>query len=247
MRIFTQFKSLMLVAASMFCFNAAFAETQVVYSWESPEGTVIETGGTMVYTNGDGERLNYANLNYYTICLNGKYANMNDEASANAGHMVLTLNEALQEGDIISMTGYRNKNADGKNATVYFLFENGTEWKDEKSWVNILSDDANPDYDNDGSTPNTNTWTITAAEAGSKVIKLSRNSASTNIFIIKMTITREGTAGINSAIEEGRVVTDRQIYTVAGNRVSSLVPGLNIVKTFYANGTSETKKVYFRQ
>ena len=248
MRIFTQFKSLMLVAAAFCCSAMAFAETQTIYSWESPEGTAIETGGTIVSVNGVDDRVNYGNANYYTVCLSGKYANMNDaEASKNAAHIVLTLNEALQEGDIITMTGYRNKNADGKNATIYFLFENGQEWLDEKTWVNILSDDANPDYDNDGSTPNTNTWTITAAEAGCKVIKMSRNAASTNIFLTKITITREGSSGIESAIEEGRVVADRQIYTIAGNRVSSLVPGLNIVKTRYANGTSETKKVYFRQ
>ena len=197
MRIFNKMKKAMLVMmASLFCANVAFADTQTVYSWESPDGTPVETGGTIVYTNGDGNRLNYKNsangVNYYTICLNGKSGNLKDEAaSANAGHMVLTLDEALQTGDVISITAYRNKNADGKNASIYFLFENGEVWKDGNAFVNILSDDTDDDYDDDGSTPNTVTWTITDAEAGSKTITLTRNSASTNLFITKMTITRE--------------------------------------------------------
>ena len=196
MRIFNKMKKAMLVMmASLFCANVAFAD-ETVYSWESPDGTPVETGGTIVYTNGDGNRLNYKNsvngVDYYTICLNGKSGNLNDEAaSANAGHMVLTLDETLQTGDVISITAYRNKNADGKNASIYFLFENGEVWKDGNAFVNILSDDADDDYDDDGSTPNTVTWTITDAEAGSKTITLTRNSASTNLFITKMTITRK--------------------------------------------------------
>lgn len=193
MRIINKMKKTMLVlAASLFCANIAFADTQTVYSWESPEGTPAETGGTMVYTNGDGERLNYSNAGYHTICLNGKSGQIGDaEASANAGHMVLTLDEALKTGDVISITAYRNKNADGKAASIYFLFENGAVWKDTNTFVNICADDADEDYDDDGATPNTVTWTITDAEAGSKTLKLTRNSSGTNLFITKMTITRE--------------------------------------------------------
>lgn len=197
MRIFNKMKKTMLVlAASLFCANVAFADTKTVYSWESPDGTVVETGGTIAYTNGNGERLNYANADYYTICLNGKSGNINDAtASDNAGHMLLTLDEALQTGDVINITAYRNKTADGKAATIYFLFENGAIWKDANVFVNIAANDADDDYDDDGATPNTVTWTITEAEAGSKTIKLTRNSASTNLFITKLDITREEAAG----------------------------------------------------
>ena len=104
MRIFSKMKKTMLVlAASLFCANVAFADTQTVYSWESPE-----TGGTIAYTNGDGDRLNYKNADYYTICLNGKSGQIGDaDASDKAGHMGLTLDEALQTGDVISITAYR--------------------------------------------------------------------------------------------------------------------------------------------
>lgn len=200
-----------------------------IYFWESPEGTVVEKGGKMEYLNGDGssDRLNYANANYHTICLNGKYGEMGKDPSNNASYMMLTLDQALQTGDVIEITGYRNKNADGKNATIYFLFENGSEWKDDKAFVNICADDNDEDYDDDGNTPNTNTWTITDAEAGSKTIKLSRNSASTNIFLTKFMITRGATDGIANV----EVVTpaNNAIYNLSGQKVDANFKGIIIV------------------
>lgn len=201
----------------------------VIYSWESPEGTPIETGGKMEYLNGDDkQRLNYPNAGNYTICLNGKSVEMGKDPSANAGYMLLTLEQALEAGDVIEATGYRNKNEDGKNASIYFLFENGAEWKDDKGFVNICADDNDEDYDDDGSTPNTNTWEITAAEAGSKTIKLSRNAASTNIFITKFVITR----GVANGIENVEVVTpvkNNAIYNLSGQKVDASYKGIIIV------------------
>ena len=204
-------------------------DSNVIYSWESPEGTPVEKGGKMEYLNGDGssDRLNYANANYHTICLNGKYGEMGKDPSNNASYMMLTLDQALQTGDVIEITGYRNKNADGKNATIYFLFENGTEWKDDKTFVNICADDNDEDYDDDGNTPNTNTWEITAAEAGSKTIKLSRNSASTNIFLTKFIITRGGTDGI-ADVEVVTPVLDNAIYNLSGQKVDASYKGIVI-------------------
>jgi len=190
-------KSLLLIAA-MAMAASSYADTQVAYSWSSPEGTVIEQGGTIAYVNGDGDRLNYIQGSYWTVCLNGKKGNLNDEAaSANAGHMVITLDEALKEGDKISMTGFRNKNADGKKATVYMLFENGTEFAGVEGgmfWTNICADDNNPDYDNDGAEPSTYTWTVPAAEAGAKTITLTRNDAGTNLFFTEIKIETEAAA-----------------------------------------------------
>ena len=108
MELLNKMKRMWLVVAALVCVSTAWADTQTLYSWESPDGTPVETGGTIVYTNGDGNRLNYKNsvngVNYYTICLNGKSGNLKDEAaSANAGHMVLTLDEALQTGGSVGV------------------------------------------------------------------------------------------------------------------------------------------------
>ena len=158
-----------------------------IYSWESPEGEPIETGGTIAYVNGDGDRLNYQQADYYTICLNGKKGNMNDEASANAGRMELTLDQPLQAGDIISITAFINKN-ESKKSSAYLVFENGTAIES-----GVYSDESNVN-EAFGGQPTTKTITVPEAEAGTKTIKMTRGQTGTNLFIIKLTITREGAA-----------------------------------------------------
>jgi hypothetical protein len=64
-------------------------------------------------------------------------------------------------------------------------------FNDSETWVNIYKDETNPDYDNDGETPNTNTYTVPEGAAGTKVIKLARSKANTNLFVTKFTITRK--------------------------------------------------------
>ncbi|MBR6629727.1 MAG: hypothetical protein IKL03_07230 [Bacteroidaceae bacterium] len=184
----------------------SFAQTSgtVVYSWESPEGTVIESGGTAASVMGSDDRANYKNdqkdpdgnvLNrYYTLCLNGKKANVADSEVSSKNEscrITITLNESLQEGDSIYVTAYRNKNADGKGASIYFLYENGTEVSDSKVYANICSETADVDYDGDGAEPTTHGYLIPAEAAGSKTITLTRNSASTNLFITKFVIVRQ--------------------------------------------------------
>lgn len=197
---FTSFFSAVVVACM------AFAQTSgnVVYSWESPEGTVIESGGTAASVMGSDDRANYKNeqkdpdgnvLNrYYTLCLNGKKANVADSEVSSKNEscrITITLNESLQEGDSIYVTAYRNKKADGKDASIYFLYENGTEVSDSKVYANICSETADVDYDGDGAEPTTHGYLIPAEAAGSKTITLTRNSASTNLFITKFVVVRQ--------------------------------------------------------
>lgn len=157
-----------------------------IYSWESPQGTPIETGGTIAYVNGDGDRLNYPQAEYYTICLNGKKANMNDAtASANAGKMVITLDQPLQAGDVINITAFINKN-ESKKSSAYIVFETGATAETE-----AFSDESNIGMNGQ---PTTKTVTVAAAAAGSKTVTLTRGQTGTNLFIIKLTITREGGA-----------------------------------------------------
>ena len=195
----------------------------ILYSWESPEGTPVEYGGTIVYTNGTGDdRVNYPNSGYYTICLNGKKANIDDQtASANAGHMVITLNEAITEDCAISMDAYIVKN-ESKKASAYYYFENGTEFEGA-----IYSDEANIDPAFNGQITNTVTE-IPATAVGSKTIKITRGQTGTNLFITKLVI---GKKDVVTGIENVTVTRSDidGIYNLRGQRVLNPTKGLYII------------------
>ena len=169
----------------------------VVYHWSS-EGAdaVTETGGTIAYKDGDGtNRLNYANtaqdVTYYTICLNGKVGSIGlADGSGACGYMELTLNNPLASGDIIAVTAYTNKGDESKLGTPGFVFEDGTK---------LVNDDLT--YPDLGVTTNTapakQEYTIPAEAVGTKVIKMARSKASTNLFITKLEIL-SNTTGINT-------------------------------------------------
>ena len=195
----------------------------ILYSWESPEGTPVEYGGTIVYTNGTGDdRVNYPNSGYYTICLNGKKANIDDQtASANAGHMVITLNEAITEDCAISMDAYIVKN-ESKKASAYYYFENGTHFEGA-----IYSDEANIDPAFNGQITNTVTE-IPATAVGSKTIKITRGQTGTNLFITKLVI---GKKDVVTGIENVTVTRSdiEGIYNLRGQRVLNPTKGLYII------------------
>ena len=195
--------ALLSVVAFAYQTTRASGDPTVLYSWESPDGTVVETGGTATYENGDGDRLNYkqsfkiseeVTVNYYTMCLNGKKANIDDAtASANAGHMLITLNEELKEGDEIAITAFLNKN-DNKKSSAWIVFEKG-----DPIDSGDFSDESNLGLDNTLS-PTTRTITVAAGNAGSKTIKLTRGTTGTNLFITKLVISRA--ASSEEPIEE---------------------------------------------
>ena len=143
------------------------------------EGTVIFsfydgvfTGGTVVGNGADEGKVGKE------ITVSSKKANIETD------NITITLDEALKEGDVIKMTGYRKKDTDA-NGTLYILFETG-EVIDEGSevkWNNI--------HENVGQQPNTNSYDVNDKAAGSKVIKLARSKASTNVFIQKIEIVRK--------------------------------------------------------
>ena len=200
----------------------------VYYSWESPEGTAIETGGTIAYVNGDGDRLNYKNGNYYTICLNGKKAKLNEEtASADAGRMVITLDKAVAAGDTIAITGYITKKTSAKSS-AYVVFENGTAVESE-----VFGDDANiysgEDKEFTGTGAITTKNVIVPAEAaGSTTITLTRGQTGTNLFITKLQIIEYKIAdAINSIAADRRL--DGTIYNLNGQKVNKAQKGLYII------------------
>lgn len=197
----------------------------VVYHWSS-EGAdaVTETGGTIVFKDGDGgaNRLNYANtaqdVTYYTICLNGKVGNIGDaDGNAACGYMELTLNNPLASGDIIAVTAYTNKGDESKLGTPGFVFEDGTK---------LVNDDLT--YPDLGVTTNTapakQEYTIPAEAVGTKVIKMARSKASTNLFITKLEIL-SNTTGINTV----KTVADNgEAYNLAGQKVNKNFKGVVI-------------------
>lgn len=177
-----------------------------VYTWTGGADGAVEAGGTAVAS--DGESVNYANGDYYTIRINKKKADIDTD------NVQITFNEALKAGDKIAITGYRNKDTDA-NGTLYMLFSNGSsiDEGDGVVWNNIHSAI--------GQQPNTNVYDVTDAIAGSTSVKIARSIASTNVFIIKVRVARAGGSsvkGVKAADEAApavkKVVKDGQIIIV---------------------------------
>ena len=156
---------------------------QTRYSWESPAGTVMQTGGTAVMKNAPADapdRVNYVNGTYYTISLNGKYGNMNDAtASANSTYIQINLDEALAAGDSVWVTAYQNKGTEAE-ASPYIVagscvINDGVKFNDVAT----------------GGEPNMRGYVLTDGAEGQKVMKMSRGAKQgTNLFIVKLVISR---------------------------------------------------------
>ena len=189
------------------------AAVQTLYSWEGAEAGAVEKGGKAVAS--DGESVNYANSGNWTIRVNKKKADIATD------YVEITLDEALQNGDEIAITAYRNKDTDA-NGTLYMLFENGAEIDEgsEKVWNNIHADYAQE--------PNTRTYTI-GAEAGSKSFKMVRSATGTNVFITKLVITRGGTTGIETVETVSMKPATNIIYNLRGQRVDASYKGIVIM------------------
>jgi len=112
------------------------------------------------------------------------------EANLPTGAVTINLSNPLAEGDIINITGFQNKNATDKTVTLYMGFDKGDAIKDNANWKNLINDAT---YAN-AEKPETKSYTVSAKNAGSKVITLTRNAAGTNLCISKIEITREEAA-----------------------------------------------------
>ncbi|MBD5334114.1 MAG: hypothetical protein HDR96_01760 [Bacteroides sp.] len=163
------------------------ASAEVIYSWQSEGPDAVKQVGGTASAKIDEARVNYANAvngtTYYTICLCGKKGTYPESAYVN-----VALDQALAEGDVISVTAYRNKNESGKAVTVEFLFDGNTDNSiaSTEQFANI-----HPDGEADPA-PSTQTFTVPASAAGCKFFDMTRGSAGTNLFITKLEITRGG-------------------------------------------------------
>lgn len=187
--------------------------SQTIYSWTGGADGAAETGGKATAT--EEARINYSNSGYYTISINKNKTNVETD------YVLITLDQALQAGDEIAITAYRNKDTDA-NGTLYMLFENGAEIDEgsEKVWNNIHADYAQE--------PNTRTYTV-SAEAGSKSFKIVRSATGTNVFITKLVITRGGTTGIETVETVSTKPATNIIYNLRGQRVDASYKGIVIM------------------
>ena len=185
-----KFFSFVAASAMMLATGSALADTVVIYSWEGGSEAATESGGT-VAANGSNTAVSASR-----ITVSAKKA---DIATNN---VTISLEEALAAGDVITITGYRDKDetTDGngtlldspaeKVGNLYIAFGTGTAIDEGSNnvWNNI-----NANAIGGAKEANTNTYTITD-QAGSTTIQLARSKASTNVFITKLLITREVTA-----------------------------------------------------
>lgn len=157
------------------------SERVIAYSWSSPEGTVMEKGGTATMKNAPADaanRVNFADGDYHTICLNGKKGNMNDKnPSEKSTYIEIAFKSALVAGDSIYVTAYRTKDA---AVSIFFDYYGKTSVADTKVYNNIA----------EGQQPTTHAYVVTSKEAGTNVLRLSRNDPSTSLFITKFEVVR---------------------------------------------------------
>jgi hypothetical protein len=123
----------------------------------------------------------------------------NDE---DTGYSYITLDQALQEGDQIKVSGFQNKDAGGtsgkdKKVVTFKMAFYADETKkgdfkeaDNANWVNLFNDEQYAD----GTAPETRTYDVTATFAGSNIIRIARSKSGTNLFITKIEIVRSGEA-----------------------------------------------------
>ena len=151
-----------------------------LFSWIGGEEGATVIGGTVVGNGADAESVNYANSGFYTIRVSAKKANIETD------NITITLDEPIAEGDVLSITAYRNKDTDA-NGNLYMLFENGATVDEggDVTWNNI--------NEAIGQEPNTNTYDLSEA-VGSKTIQLARSKGGTNVFILNITIAKAAEA-----------------------------------------------------
>lgn len=108
------------------CLVAESATAQeLLYSWQSPNGTVEETGGTLEHFKQNGhDKRNVPCGDFFTFVLNGNYAYVDSQHNVDeCSYMKITLADGntFKAGDEIEVTAMRNNQAD-RPASIYFLF-----------------------------------------------------------------------------------------------------------------------------
>ena len=163
---------------------SAWADNDPIYSWVGGDPSAIETGGTASGTLNVKHSTVAGDL--YAMTIAGRSTDLS------TGGVTITLNSALQEGDVIKVTGFQDKNASDKMTALYMSFDqddtNKGNISDTENWVNLNTTDGCAT----GTVPDQKNYTVTAALSGSNKITLIRTNGytGTNLFISKLQIVR---------------------------------------------------------
>lgn len=226
--------ALLFMSFTMLSVEVFAQSTEGIYAWESPQGDVIETGGSIEQHNFlFSNRINYVSSNYYTIQLCGKKENMYDkDNSINSVYFTINLAEnTFKEGDKIVITAMRN-NDDGGSSNIHFVYGNGTIVDDNNTWANLgqlheTSFSGGIEAKKQSSTepitgydiaPSTNEFIVPAQAEGSTTLSLTRNESECKLYITKIEINRNTTASAISITEQKQ--KDLQTYNLSGLRTN---------------------------
>ena len=250
MRLHTFLTTLMLLSAT-----CAMAQTQI-YSWQSPTGTVVETGGTLDHINQNGRDLrNIKCADYYTFVLNGdvRYIDAGynvDECS----YMKLTLADGgtFREGDEIEITAMRNNVAD-RPASICLLFDNtsGTGTAnaaifDNNVWNNLGmgKDDTftggterSPRREGQAQSgefiPSTYTFVVPKDADGADCLRLTRYATGNLLYVSRLAVTRPAGTAISMVSATRESAAEARKYA-DGNKGLFISRG---EKRYRVNGT----------
>lgn len=185
---------MMLIGVAYANTNEAEPAVTALFSWEGNADGAIVSGGTVTAADNAGVDIteNYVNIEYtgfYVIKVDGK----KDFVSGNV--ITFTLESELQAGDMICITGFRNKNAADKKTGALMQFEKGgtaTTSSTGLEFVNIDTSDDSAGDSNRGTEPNTVQVLVPEAAAGSKSFTMTRAETATTLWITKIVITSQG-------------------------------------------------------
>lgn len=187
--------SLLLVALQFISLNL-LAYTGTMFQWTSPNGQITQNGGKVSYVGiGEDIKINYADDNnasgscFHTILVDGQASHQADAVqSVASGHILVTLMDALEEGDAINITAYQNSSYAAGQSSLNIQI-GGMTFAAESEGYGYWYDLAKGA--DDGSAPNSYSYTVGKDFAGESSLVITLDEGEAPIFITEITVTRE--------------------------------------------------------
>lgn len=209
-------KSLALMAAlTIGAGTNASADSETVFSWQGAEEGATVLGGAVTAYDATGAditstRVNVAKSGYYVMTVEGK------EDLTAKGYIKVDFEDALQEGDTILVTAFRNKDAANKVSGFLGLFSAGGQVASSTGLEFPNLNEAVKGTDEYGTAPATCTFIVPAEATGSTSMNVVRSHASTNLFITDLTIKRASAEMPDSLVFD---FTSDDLVTASGRHI----------------------------